>query len=238
MLNQYEINKNNQIEHFFILAQMACKGNNFREANKYYTKILEINSKNIHALLGKCFSIGMQSTTTKNTTKEAEFYFTEFFNSIQKAIDINNIDSSSFFLEKFTNGWNPMLCWWIESLFQLGLHLHRVENSISKLRYHIHDRYKVAIVSFKIISFAYLYGKDLHNRGIIPKCENISYVDVFNCARDLIDISHQYQILYPEHKYSQTHQEVKFNILNTLKMLDMMQHIRNDFPTWSKLQEL
>jgi len=56
----------NKLEHLFVLADSALEGDNFPEAHKYFSQILELDSTNPRAWFGKGLSSGLQSVGNIN----------------------------------------------------------------------------------------------------------------------------------------------------------------------------
>ena len=79
----YEANTNNVgVSNLFEMARNAEKAENYVEALNNYNKILQVQSNNINALIGKAFCSLAVFTYGKLNFKEFEFYF-------NKAVDLN-----------------------------------------------------------------------------------------------------------------------------------------------------
>ena len=71
----------NKLEHLFVLANSALDGNNFPEAYKYYSQILELDSTNPRAWFGKASAAGL------NSFEQLREMMVGFANTIKYAAD-------------------------------------------------------------------------------------------------------------------------------------------------------
>ncbi len=71
----------NKLEHLFVLANSALDGDNFPEAYKYFSQILELDSTNPRAWIGKASAAGL------NSFEQSREMMVGFANAIEYAPD-------------------------------------------------------------------------------------------------------------------------------------------------------
>jgi len=208
----------------FLLADRACRANNFFEAEIYYSRILEINPYQPLALFGKSYSIGMQAIPSNTRFREILLYQSEYMNTY------NNIMMSHKKFEILTSiglDWDPPLKTIFDRFIKLSQHIFNLGKSFPSKYGDINEKVNASYLSLLIMNNAYFFiPSDIFSKEI-QKNEVIKYLkELINNFFHLVNS--QYQI--------STFNGVLNYILWTLNQYNLHDILNNDKEIRMKIQ--